>query len=161
MSEGRGGLLSPFHRLTVMKPRQLTDQQSQFVLNYVRNGFNTYQAAIDAGYSEETAKAEAYRTLTKPHVREYIAKAQQITEKIHLNALVIAMDYKIKKLKRVVDQFIPDTGDINVNEASIGIKAIQELNKIAGDYAPEKRLSLTVDATKDKLKEINKQYEEY
>ena len=48
--------------------RGLTPMQRQFVSNFVLNGSNGTQAAIAAGYSEESAYQRAYELLKKPHV---------------------------------------------------------------------------------------------
>jgi phage terminase small subunit len=143
--------------------KYLTDMQYNFVLNYVRNGFNAYQAARSSGYSEDTAKAEAYKLLAKPLVKQHIAKAQEKVDQQRLNKLYLTMEQKAKVLTRIIYDVVPKdkTQEPKREYYKDALKAISEMNKMQGDYAPEKRLSLTVDATKDKLKEINKQYEEY
>lgn len=49
-------------------PNGLTEKQELFCQEYLKNGFNGTQAAIKAGYSEETAKQMASENLTKPVV---------------------------------------------------------------------------------------------
>jgi len=51
----------------------LTAKQQSFCEHYVANGFNATQAAISAGYSEDSAKEIGCENLTKPNIAEYIA----------------------------------------------------------------------------------------
>jgi phage terminase small subunit len=52
--------------------KPLTDKQEAFARNYVANGFNATQAAISAGYSEDTAQSMGAENLTKPLVKQRI-----------------------------------------------------------------------------------------
>lgn len=52
---------------------KLTDKQKKFCIEYVKTG-NATESAIKAGYSKKTAKEVGYENLTKPHLKEYIAK---------------------------------------------------------------------------------------
>jgi phage terminase small subunit len=54
------------------KTTDLTTKQKAFCEFYAGNGGNATQAAIDAGYSENTAKEIGSENLTKPHILEYI-----------------------------------------------------------------------------------------
>lgn len=53
-------------------PAPLTDMQRRFALAYATNGAKAVEAALEAGYSEASAKDLAYRTLKLPHVQELI-----------------------------------------------------------------------------------------
>ena len=50
----------------------LNDRQKRFCEFYVANGHNATKAALDAGYSEKTARAIGSENLTKPDIQEYI-----------------------------------------------------------------------------------------
>ncbi len=52
-------------------PDKLTDKQRAFCEEYIID-LNATQAAIRAGYSEDTAKQTGYENLTKPYLSEYI-----------------------------------------------------------------------------------------
>lgn len=52
---------------------KLTDKQKKFCIEYVKTG-NATESATKAGYSKKTAKEVGYENLTKPHLKEYIAK---------------------------------------------------------------------------------------
>lgn len=50
----------------------LTAKERLFVEAYCGNGFNGTKAAIEAGYSERTARSKASQLLTKVNVQDYI-----------------------------------------------------------------------------------------
>ena len=51
---------------------KLTAKQQAFCESYVANGFNATQAALTAGYSENTAQQMGSENLSKPVIAEYI-----------------------------------------------------------------------------------------
>lgn len=51
----------------------MTDKQKLFISEYLKD-FNATQAAIRAGYSEDTAKSIGCENLTKPDIKEEINK---------------------------------------------------------------------------------------
>lgn len=59
--------------------KPLTAKQEAFARNYVANGFNGTQAAISAGYSEDTANEQASRLLTKVSVQQKIDELRKGT----------------------------------------------------------------------------------
>ena len=142
----------------MLKPKVLTPQQANFVINYIKTGGNAYQAAIKAGYAEDFANTKTKVLMNLPHVKQEISKAYKRVDNIFTDKLGITMTYKAKALKRMIDNIMRDDDRDHYKDA---IKAIDQLNKMQGDYAPERRLNLTVDATREKLEEVRKQYEEY
>lgn len=57
----------------------LTAKQKQFCIEYLKD-FNLTQAAIRAGYSEDTAGSIGSENLKKPEIKEYVQKlADEIT----------------------------------------------------------------------------------
>jgi phage terminase small subunit len=54
--------------------KALTTKQRLFIDAYMTNGFNATQAAIKAGYSEDTAKEMGYENLTKPHIQSEVKR---------------------------------------------------------------------------------------
>ena len=58
------------------RPNQLTQLHIRFCEHYVANGGNAKQAMLDAGYSPTTADSASGFLLTKPIVRDYIARLQ-------------------------------------------------------------------------------------
>lgn len=57
---------------TQPKRQELTEMQEAFVEAYVTNGGNKLDAAIEAGYSPDTARFQAYQLIRKPHVMQAI-----------------------------------------------------------------------------------------
>lgn len=56
--------------------KKLTEKQKRFADYYIETGNGT-EAAIKAGYSENTAKEIASENLTKPNIKNYIDKLLQ------------------------------------------------------------------------------------
>ncbi len=52
--------------------KELTPMQAAFVDAFVSNGGHKTEAAIEAGYSKDTARSQAYELLAKPHVIQAI-----------------------------------------------------------------------------------------
>jgi phage terminase small subunit len=136
--------------------------QYDFVKHYTTNGFNAEKAALQAGYEKKTARAGAYDLINRPAIKPLIERAVAKARDTILDRLSLGVEYRLKKLKSVIETYIPEDTSLFVAErVKIGLSAIQEVNKIAGDYAPDKRLALTVDLTADKLKEARKVYEDF
>jgi phage terminase small subunit len=138
------------------KPVLPTLQQTKFVRELMISGVDATTAARNAGYSESVIKYPS-RIMQAEGVKHEIEQAQK-----KLRAK-IAKDYewKYEKLKRIIAYFVPDEGDLKPDHTKVAITAMSELNKMTGDYAPDKRLQVTVDHTKGKLLEARKQYKEY
>ena len=126
----------------------LTQKQETFCLKYFELG-NATKAALIAGYNPRTARRIASENLTKPDIRE------RMTE---LNKPV--MDSTIATVKERQERlsvFVRE--DINGQHGVVrhsNIQAVAELNKMGGDYAPEKHrieLDLPVNIIY-KLKEV-------
>ncbi len=141
-----------------MTKKPLTPMQYTFCSEYVKNGGNAYQAAIKAGYSESYSQFKAPSLIHKPRLAERMESALRRIE----HKLDVPFEWRINKLKRLVNAIIPDgEGDIKIVHGKIAIQALAEINKMYGDYAPEKRMNMTVNATLDKLTEARKAYEEF
>lgn len=59
---------------------KLTDKQQRFVEQYLID-LNATQAAIRAGYSENSAMEQGYQLLQNPSVQEYLQKRQEQLQK--------------------------------------------------------------------------------
>lgn len=75
---------------------KLTDKQEQFCKEYLVD-LNATQAAIRAGYSENTAKETGYENLTKPHIQE---KIRTLKEERSKKVEVTAEDV-LRELKKI------------------------------------------------------------
>lgn len=143
--------------------KRLTDLQQGFVLNYIKNGFNAKQAALDAGYSQDTAQDTSYQLTKHPDIKPLIDKAiARVDAKLELK-LGITMQHKVAKLSKLIDDcFVrDDKGKVNKGLADVGLRAMDMLNKMQGHYAPNRSLAVTVDSTKDRLIEAKRVYKEY
>jgi phage terminase small subunit len=138
----------------------LTPMQFHFAENFLNNGHNTKNAAIACGLKHS---CNGTRMLNIPKVKAYIdSRLKQTNELYQLD-----FDYKIKKLKKVIDKAIPEELDKIGKEVSIGIQAVAEANKMQGDYAAEKRVNINanveldplIKATQDLLEDLIKKNE--
>lgn len=110
---------------------ELTDKQRRFVESYCANGFNATQAAIEAGYSEKTARQTASETLSKQYIQdaiqEFMSKATEkalITTEGIVERLLSESEYfgegashsaRIAALKTLTDY----TGGFDRNKQSV------------------------------------------
>jgi phage terminase small subunit len=79
--------------------RELTPKQKRFIEEYLID-LNATQAAIRAGYSEDTAKEIGYENLTKPHIQQLIVEAQQKrSERVQVDA-----DWVLRRLLDISDR---------------------------------------------------------
>lgn len=75
--------------------KKLTVKQELFISAYCSNGYNGTQAAIEAGYSEKTARAIANENLTKPYIIEEIDRYKASISEKHM----ITVDSLVKELE--------------------------------------------------------------
>ena len=76
-----------------MTKRDLTPKQQRFVEEYLID-LNGTQAAIRAGYSEDTAYSIASENLRKPDIRAYLQKRQQeIAESVEITPEMVVAEY--------------------------------------------------------------------
>ena len=89
--------------------KALTPKQSRFVEEYVID-FNGTRAAIEAGYSQKTARQQALENLTKPDIQAAIEKqAKKLTAAAHMSALDV-----VTGLVRIASQNAMDFFDLSV-----------------------------------------------
>ena len=142
--------------------RKLTEKQSKFVSNYIKNGFNAYQAAISAGYSHNYANVGTGELTQHPIIKAKIERAVARLDEVMEEKLAITLQHKAKVLAQIIYDIIPQDGSAPKRKYyKYAINALAELSKMQGHYAPDKTLKVTVDATKEKLEEVKRQYKEY
>lgn len=91
----------------------LNDRQTAFVNAYLANGFNATRAAIEAGYSEKTARQQAVRLLTNVYIAaavkqgltEYAMPAQEVLARLADQA------------RSTMEDFLDESGDIDLKKA--------------------------------------------
>lgn len=140
----------------------LTQKQSNFVIEYIKNGFNAYQAALSVGYAKNSAIVQSSALVRHPIIAKRIAKAYEVAEKKAINKLAMPIAERSRILSQIIYDIIPKDGSEPKRQYyKDALKAIDMLTKMSGDYAPERRLSMTVDATQKRLNESKKIYEDY
>jgi phage terminase small subunit len=120
----------------------LSYKQQQFADIYLTNNHNAKQAATTVGYNPNNAASR----LKSKAMKEYIEnKISYVREKSSLT-----VDYKVDKLRHVIETGIP-TGKktLNPEMVRLSLTAIAEHNKMAGDYAPEKKANLNLNVDVD------------
>lgn len=104
---------------------KLTDKQEKFCYEYVLH-LNASKAAINAGYSEKTAKEIGCENLTKPNIRERIKYMQDnLAETAQLSALRV-----LKEHEKIAFNHEEKTADKQ--------KSLDSINNMLGYNAPTK-----------------------
>lgn len=143
---------------------KLTPKQKLFCDVYKTNGFNATQAALVAGYSEKCSHQIGYENIRKPYIKGYLdACMKETAEKLGINN-----DWILKKLKFGVDVAIPDIDENDGKKTAIekmnrfdfhaGIKGIAEINKMLGNYEPEKKDIDIGEKTKPLVEKYEKEF---
>ena len=101
----------------------LTDKRKRFIEEYLVD-FNGTQAAIKAGYSENTARQQAEQMLRDPEVIEAVEEGKRELSKYTTLS-------KLDKLKLLESIMAGENKNLT-------IKAIEVHNKMTGDNEPEK-----------------------
>lgn len=102
-----------------------------FVVNLVLNGGNQTQAALDAGYSKESARQEASRLLTNDNIRS-------IYERMLSHRFISQIFRKTLSKEHLVNLCyqIAQRNFYSEKTQSVAVKAIEQICKIMGYYEP-------------------------
>jgi len=129
----------------IMSSDKLTDKQALFVKEYLID-LNATQAAIRAGYSENTAQKIGSENLSKPLVSAAISEAmKERTEALDIDAQWL--------LQRLVDEANADVADLYTEEGALkpihmwpkiwrqglvaGLEVQQQFEYVDGQKSPE------------------------
>lgn len=149
----------------------LTDKQERFCQEYLID-LNGTQAAIRAGYSEDTAKVIASENLTKPYIKERIKVLQ---EQIALR-LEISQDWVLKRFKDISDRCmtaepvmirdedgnIVESGEYKFDSSGAN-KATEAIAKHLGFFEKDNKkevITKIADLTEDDIKKLKKGLDE-
>lgn len=110
----------------------LNQRQERFIQNTLL-GKSATKAAEDSGYSPKTAYSIGARLLKKVEIQQRLAALQLVVS----NGNVATVTERKEKLTEVIRVKLPDK--VSAKER---ILATSELNKMGGDYAPEKHAVL-------------------
>lgn len=100
---------------------KLNARQRKFAECYAQSG-NTVQSAIQAGYSENYANANACKLLENVRVAEYI---KQLSDRLKDERIMSAKDRQVA---------LSDIARNDGQDTSDRIRAIDTLNKMTGEY---------------------------
>lgn len=139
----------------------LTNRQQNLVVNYVKSNFSAHKAALQSDYTANTAKVESHEMIAKPKIKERLACALGDRDSLFMKELGMTLEWQMRKLRRVVEDGIPEEGELKSHKVKVAISAIDLINKIQGNYAPDRQLRITVDATQEKIEEAQRVYKEY
>lgn len=129
------------------RTEQLTDKELAFVHEYSKD-WNKKQAAIRAGYAEETAAELGFEIANKPHVSAAVRKIQ---------------NDRAKKLELSVEWTVDQFYDLyqtarNIGDFKNATKALENIAKILGAYLKDNeqkhgiKSQAEADAIREKLK---------
>lgn len=118
-----------------MATKKLSKKEEKFVIEYVRTG-NATQSAINAGYSERSARQTACRMLTKDYILEAIDELvkQMNSEKIADAEEVMMLLTEIARGETKEENVVVDkAGNVSIVETRVKekerVKALELLGK--------------------------------
>ena len=142
---------------------KLNTKQQSFVINYIKNGFNGYQAMIESGYSHSHARTYVGKLIDHPLINKQIKEAYQSVQLKRFKEVCMSISERVEILDRIIREIVPKDKNEPIKHKYMkeAMQAIDMLTKMSGDYAPDRRLSITVDATQERLNEAKRIYDEY
>lgn len=147
--------------VSAVKPQKLTLKQEKFIRFYIENGGNGIQAAIKAGYEENSAGEIAYENLNKPQIVQELNKLKDklllpIEERTGLT-LEFKMNAIVKGIIACLNGGARGDGKMEVRGMA---SLLAEANKMQGHYAPEKHVNTNINSDIDleELRELVNKY---
>lgn len=127
---------------TKLNPRQLLFLNAYFKLG------NATKAVIEAGYNSKHPDKYAVRLMANPLIKSEVVKRREIAQK----KIDITFEWKLNQLKNIVLDLDSTKQD--------AIKAIEVMNKMQGDNAPEKHVNanLNMDGTLEQMISVSNRY---
>jgi phage terminase small subunit len=114
--------------------KKLNIKQQRFLEHYLKSG-NGSDAIIKSGYKTKWPDREASRLLNHPLIKKEVDICRErVQQKID-----VSLDWRLNILKEIAE-----TG-----ENSDRIRAISEINKVFGDYAPVKQINTNINVDDD------------
>ena len=115
----------------------LTAKQQAFCEHYVANGFNATQAAISAGYSENTANVIGSENLSKPYIAEYLSEFKAKASERAIVTVSDVVGWLAKEAK----------GEGEDTSSSARVSACKTLTDYTGGFDNNKVTSVNVEMT--------------
>lgn len=118
---------------------ELSPQQKAFADEYLINGYNVYQAAIKAGYSESYARVGAYSLIENVRVKDYIDKA--------MKPIIAARTLKVEEAVAMISDIAKgkENKDGKVPSDNARLKALDMLMRANGQYTDKVEVSGDID----------------
>lgn len=137
-------------------PNGLTIRQTKFCQNLIIPPHNATQSAISAGYSHHIAKTIGCRLKANPKIQEYLKSLQSDLE----SQMTVNYEWKLDKLKQIVETFIEKKEDLSPNKVNSAIQAINEMNKMQSHYSAERHVNFNIKTDPDlqQLEDLIKQH---
>ena len=131
--------------------RVMSDEEKRICQTYVDNNMDLKKTAKQVALTPATLERFISKSKCKTWIN-YRALEKQRKDKLDFN-------YKIYKIKRVIDEFIPDDSILDHRVVSVALQAIAESNKMQGHYSAEKVITtnLNMDADLKVTKEAAEQ----
>lgn len=137
---------TPFQKVKQKQPIDftgLTDKQKLFVQFYLKTN-NAAQSAISAGYKTQYPNKVGHALLKLERIHKILHNDRQVSEEVHK----LSPDWLVSKLTNIV---------IHGNDSD-KIRAIAEISKVMGYYAPDKHVNYNVS---DNVKTVDTLYQKY
>jgi len=130
----------------IKRLHKLSDEEKYICQKYVDNDRDEVLTAKEVNKALATFK----QIIAKPKCQTWISYRSLEREK----KSKLDYNYKIYKLKRVIDDFIPDAPDqaLECKQVAVALSAISESNKMQGHYSAEKILTANVNMDADLAK---------
>lgn len=143
-------------------PNGLTQKQFNFYNNLIsqmkENGkTEPTKAAISAGFASRCAATVAGRLMKKPEGQAYL----QSLHKEVTSSSIATLEWVMDKLTKIATLSVLEDGTFDPSTLQFSLKAISEINKIKGYYAPAKTVSLNMtmdDVQFNRAKELTEKY---
>lgn len=106
---------------------KLSQRRKRFAIAYIATG-NIYQSALEAGYSENYAKTDAFKILENPSVKEYIAEKMKELDKENIARAEEVLTYLTSVMRgKETEQILRSVGDGVQNISEIGVSAKERI----------------------------------
>ena len=114
------GKIFRYHRVSVQKGRwgdvKLTEKQKRFVAEYIKD-YNATQAAIRAGYSEQTAYSQGNRLLKKVEIKKAIKELQEEIRKENIAEAIEVEEFLSLAMRGEIEEEVVVTENIGDYES--------------------------------------------
>ena len=116
---------------------KLTDMQAAFVDAFVSNGGDRVEAAIEAGYSKQTARQQAYELLAKSHVMAAIMERTMTELACHAPKAV----QRLQSLTGARSEYVALQASQDILDR-LGLKAAERIDhRVSGEISVQIDLS--------------------